>query len=171
LINERRLKAGFSLLELVVAIFLIAVVIAAVLLLMAANLNVIDKANSIMLANAVSQYSIEEVKNIEFPPVYSDRQSLFGQPVEDKVPSTFPGGDQPPPDGPNVTPADFSSKYKVERYVIGYKSSGEEIVDWSDIEKAYNEAMQLEILVYVIRKMDNSVVSEKRIFISRNGMY
>ena len=50
-------KKGFSLLEMIVAIFLVAVVIGTVLLLMASNLNVINKANEIMISNAPVSYT------------------------------------------------------------------------------------------------------------------
>jgi len=161
-------KNGFSLLEMIVAIFLIAVVIGTVLLLMASNLNVINKANEIMISNALSQYSIEEVKNIEFPPVYSNRQYYFGKCVSTE-PSSLPGLESSPPAGPNVTPDEFKDKFKVERYVIGYDSSGNIIADFNNTK--YNDAMKLKVIVYVLRKRDNAVISKREIYISRNGMF
>ncbi|MCM8761964.1 MAG: type II secretion system GspH family protein, partial [Candidatus Omnitrophica bacterium] len=56
--KEGRKAKGFTVLELVVAIFLIAIVIGTVLLIMSANLNIIDKANDILVANALAQYTI-----------------------------------------------------------------------------------------------------------------
>ena len=158
-------KKGFSLLEMIVAIFLIAVVIGTVLLLMAANLNVISKANEIMISNALAQYSIEEVKNIEFPPVYSDRQDYFGDEIgyETEIDLTNPDPDA------NFTPPEFADKFEVRRYVIGYNSSGNIIADFDNTK--YDNAMLLKVIVYVLRKKDNKVISKREIFISRNGLF
>ena len=155
-------KKGFSLLEMIVAIFLMAVVIGTVLLLMAANLNVINKANEIMISNALAQYSIEEVKNIEFPPVYSDRQDYFGDEIQyDSIVDISYYGD--------YTPDEFKDKFRIIRFVQGYYPNGQIIPDFNNT--LYDDAMKLKIIVYVLRKKDNKVISKREIFISRNGLF
>jgi len=155
-------KKGFSLLEMIVAIFLIAVVIGTILLLMASNLNVISKANEIMISNALAQYSIEEVKNIEFPPVFSDRQDYFGDEIQyDSIVDVSYYGD--------YTPDGFKDKFRIIRFVQGYDSSGNIIADFDNTK--YDNAMLLKVIVYVLRKKDNKVISKREIFISRNGLF
>jgi len=162
-------KKGFSLLEMIVAIFLMAVVIGTVLLLMASNLNVINKANEIMISNALAQYSIEEVKNIEFPPVYSDRQDYFGKEITDEgsIDITNPDLDA------DFTPPEFADKFEIRRYNISYLSDGT-IVDTNATEsqQTYNDKSFIrKVIVYVLRKRDNAVISKREIYISRNGMF
>ena len=154
---------GFSLLELIIAIALIAIVIGGVLLLIAGNLNVMQKANEIMIATAMGQYQIESVKNIDFPPVYYDRQDDFGEKKNNESEITVGNG-------ADFTPLEFSEKFKVERYVIGYDSSGNPIVNW-ETSTNYDQAMLLKIIVYVLRKKDNSVILRTSTYISRNGLY
>ncbi|MCD6408589.1 prepilin-type N-terminal cleavage/methylation domain-containing protein [bacterium] len=155
-------KRGFSLLELVIAIFLIAVVIGTVLLLLAANLNIINKANELMIANALVQYSIEEVKNIDFPPVYADRQDYFGDEItyDSIVDVSFYS---------DWTPKEFKEKFKIIRFVQGYDSSGSLIIDFNNTK--YDEAMILKIIVYVIRRKDGKLILKTSTFVSRNGLY
>lgn len=161
-IKKMKKKSGFSLLEMIVAIFLIAVVIGVVLLLMASNLNIITKANEIMIANALSQYSIEEVKNIEFPPVYSNRQAYFGDEIQnDSIVDVSYYND--------YTPDKFKGKFMVIRFVQGFDTSGNLIVDFND--NMYDDAMLLKIIVYVLRKKDNEVLSKRVVYISRNGLF
>jgi len=169
-------KNGFTVLELVVAIFLIAVVIGVVLLIMAANLNVIDKANEILVANALAQYTIEDVKNIEFPPVYYDRQSRFGDRPSKANPSPPPniiykGPDEVDPvvDGGDWTPTpeEIQDKYIVRRYDFRYDGSGNLLADatQSDTDMAMNHRVD----VYVLRKRDNTEILKDYIIISRDG--
>jgi len=162
-------KKGFSLLEMIVAIFLIAVVIGTVLLLMAANMNVINKANEIMISNALAQYSIEEVKNIEFPPVYSDRQDYFGKEITDEGSIDITN---PDPDA-DFTPPEFADKFEVRRYNISYLSDGT-VVDTTPTksqETYNNESFLREVIVYVLRKKDDKVITKREIYISRNGLF
>jgi len=153
---------GFSLLELIISIALIAIVIGAVLLLIAGNLNVMQKANEIMIATAMGQYQLESVKNIDFPPVYYDRQDDFGEKKNNESAINDVGN------GADFTPLEFSEKFKVERYVIGYDSSGNNL-DWSS--SSYDDAMLLKIIIYVLREKDNSVILRTSTYISRNGLY
>lgn len=163
-------KKGFSLLELVIAIFLIAVVIGTVLLLLAANLNIINKANELMIANALVQYSIEEVKNIDFPPIYADMQDRFGKEIENENIVDITQADT----DAVFTPSGFTDKFEVRRYNISYFSDGT-IVDTDPITKSqdtYNsESFLRKILVYVIRKRDKRLILKTSTFVSRNGLY
>jgi len=161
-------NAGFTMLELVVSIFLIAVVIGTVLLVMSANLNIIDKANDLLVANALAQYTLEDVSNIEFPPVYYDRQSRFGDRIiNPSPPPTYKGPDEidPTTDGGDWTPAEMQDKYIVRRYDFRYDGSGNLLSDATDPDSA----MKHRIDVYVLRKRDKSVILKDYIIISRDG--
>ena len=164
---------GFSLLEMVVAIFLIAIVLGTVLLLMAANLNVLDKANDIMIANALSQYTIEDVRNIEFPPVYYNRQGRFGDRIAD-------GGTAPPykehfeidpvNDGGDWTPEpqELRDKFIVRRYNFRYNMLGE-FIDGTGYDTEIT--MKHRVDVYVLRKQDKSLILRDTVVISRDGLF
>ncbi|HRR96024.1 MAG TPA: prepilin-type N-terminal cleavage/methylation domain-containing protein [Candidatus Ratteibacteria bacterium] len=166
-------KNGFTLIEMVISIFLIAIVIGIVLLLMSSNMNVVNKANEIMIANALSQYSIEEVKNFEFPPVYSDRwgeqkPEEYGKIVDEKEDeNSIDIGN-----GTDFTPPEFQDRFKIERYVIGYDNLGNPIEWGNPVNYAdYDKAMGLRVIVYVLRKKGNTVLSRREIYISRNGLF
>ncbi|HOV22475.1 MAG TPA: type II secretion system protein [bacterium] len=165
-------KNGFTLLEMVISIFLIAIVIGIVLLLMSSNMNVVNKANEIMIANALSQYSIEEVKNFEFPPVYSDRwgeqkPEEYGKIVDEiEDENSINIGT-----GTDFTPPEFQDRFKIERYVIGYgNDTSTPLSNWAT-SPDYDKAMGLRVIVYVLRRKGNAVLSRREIYISRNGLF
>ncbi len=137
---------------------------------MAANLNILDKANDLLVANALSQYTIEDVRNIEFPPVYHDRQSRFGdRPIDGNyknhvtVDPVNDGGDWTP------EPKELQNKFIVRRYDFRYDRAGvfleEPTVPDTDI------AIKHRVDVYVLRRKDNSIVLQDSIVISRDGMF
>lgn len=162
-------EKGFTILELVVAIFLIAVIIGTALLIMAANLNVIDKSNDIMVANALIQYTVEDIYNIEFPPVYYDRQASFGDRVL-KDSSTYKSPDEidPVEDGNDWTPEEMQSKYIVRRYDFRYDGSGTLLSDTTQPDT--DRTMNHRIDIYVLRKRDKSIIGKDSIIISRDGL-
>jgi len=165
-------KRGFTILEMVVAIFLIAIVLGTVLLLMAANLNVLDKANDLLVANALAQYTFEDVRNIDFPPVYYDRQSYFGdRPVNTTPPPLYrsPADVNPATDSGDWTPKEFQDKYVVRRYDFRYRTDGS-FLDGITIPDT-DITMIHQVDVYVLRKKDNSTVLKDSIFISRDGLF
>ena len=168
-------KNGFTLIEMVISIFLIAIVIGIVLLLMSSNMNVVNKANEIMIANALSQYSIEEVKNFEFPPVYSDRwkEQTTGREYGKIVDEIEDENSIDIGTGTDFTPPEFQDRFKIERYVIGYDNLGNPIENWGNpVNYAdYDKAMGLRVIVYVLRKKGNTVLSRREIYISRNGLF
>lgn len=176
-------KKGFTILELVIAIFLLAVVIGTALLIMASNLNVIDKSNDIVVANALIQHTVEDIYNIEYPPVYYDRQDDFGD-----RPTVVISNPTPPPDdievykgpedidlltdGDDHMPADFpdeiKNKYILKKYDFRYNADGVFLsvagVDDTD------ETAKHRIDIYVLRKNDKAVLLEEHILISRDGL-
>jgi prepilin-type N-terminal cleavage/methylation domain-containing protein len=166
-------KKGFTLLELIVSIFLIAIVLGTALLLMAANLNVLDKANDILIANALSQYTIEDVRNIEFPPVYYDRQDQFGdRPLKDANNYKEPEEIDPVNDDDvdwTPEPAEFQKKYIIRRYDFRYDEDGLQILptDLDIIKKTVKHRVD----VYVLRKKDNYVILQDSVTISRDGLF
>ena len=112
-------KKGFTILELVIAIFLLAVVIGTALLIMASNLNVIDKSNDIVVANALIQHTVEDIYNIEYPPVYYDRQDDFGdRPLDEDDNDLYkePEDIDLLTDGDDHMPADFPDEIKTNTF-------------------------------------------------------
>lgn len=160
-------KRGFSLLEIIVAIFLIAIVLATILMLMSANMNVISKANELMIANAIAQYTIEDVKNIEFPPVYYDRQASFGdRPGNGSYKS--PNEVDPKEEGNNWVPSGFEKDFIVRKYDFRY--SGDNSFFDGSTENDTDLAMYHQVDIYILRKNDKYTVSKNSIIISRDGM-
>ena len=157
---------GFTLVEMVVAIFLIAVVLSGVLLLMAANLNVIDKANETMVANALLQYTLEEVRNIDFPPVHCDRQSSFGDRPGNGTYKT-PESINPVEDGNDWTPVEFSDRFIVKKYDFRYKWDGT-FLDGTTANDTDN-TMYHRVDVYILKRRGNSIILQNSAIISRDG--
>jgi len=165
-------KSGFSLLELVIAIFLISIVIGATLLLIAGNLRIIHRANEMMVATALAQYNMEEIKNFDFPPVYYDKQGFFGDRVSNSGIYKRPDEIDPVNDGTDRTPDEFKDRFIVKRFDFRYDSSGnfiENVTD--DTSEDTDKTMLHRIDIYILRKKDNSVMLKNTIYISRNGMF
>jgi len=163
-------KRGLTLIEVVVAIFLVAGVIATGLLLLSGNLNVIKKANELTIANALMQYSIEEVKNIDFPPVYYDRlkdQTTYGKIADEVETDSLYYINNNPTVYTDFTPEQYKADYRVIRFVRGYDGSGQILVPPIN----YDNAMALEFIVYVLRKRGNQVLLKQTIYRSRDGLY
>jgi len=158
---------GFSLLEIIVAMFLIAIVLGTVLMLMAANLNVIGRANELMVANALAQYTIEDVRNINFPPVYYNRQAAFGDRPGNGTYKT-PDSVNPATDGKNWAPSNFEGDFIVRRYDFRYGGDGL-FLDGSTANDT-DTAMHHRIDIYVLKKKDAAVIMKNSVIISRDGM-
>jgi len=151
-------RSGFSLLEMIIAIFLVAVVLATVVLIIAANLNALRRAGDVTAAAALARSQIEEVRSLDFPPVYHDRQVEFGE---------SPVG-QPGSGTVNYAPAEFRNRFKVERFVAGYAADGSEVALG---QNGFDGAVMLKIVVYVLRRKDNMVLSKTVTHVTRNGLY
>jgi prepilin-type N-terminal cleavage/methylation domain-containing protein len=163
-------KRGLTLIEVVVAIFLVAGVIATGLLLLSGNLNVIKKANELTIANALMQYSIEEVKNIDFPPVYYDRlkdQTTYGKIADEVETDSLYYINYNPPVYTDFTPEQYKTDYRIIRFVRGYDGSGQIL----DPPINYDNAMALEFIIYVLRKRGNQILLKQTIYRSRDGLY
>jgi prepilin-type N-terminal cleavage/methylation domain-containing protein len=163
-------KKGLTLIEVVIAIFLLAVVVATGLLLLSGNLNVLKKANELTIANALMQYSIEEVKNIDFPPVYYDRlkdQTTYGKIADEVETDSLYYINNNPTVYTDFTPEQYKADYRVIRFVRGYDGSGQILVPPIN----YDNAMALEFIVYVLRKRGNQVLLKQTIYRSRDGLY
>jgi type II secretory pathway pseudopilin PulG len=163
-------KKGLTLIEVVVAIFLVAGVIATGLLLLSGNLNVIKKANELTIANALMQYSIEEVKNIDFPPVYYDRlkdQTTYGKIADEVETDSLYYINYNPPVYTDFTPEQYKTDYRIIRFVRGYDGSGQIL----DPPINYDNAMALEFIIYVLRKRGNQILLKQTIYRSRDGLY
>ena len=168
-------KKGFTILELVIAIFLLAVVIGTALLIMASNLNVIDKSNDIVVANALIQHTVEDIYNIEYPPVYYDRQDDFGdRPLDEDDNDLYkePEDIDLLTDGDDHMPADFpdeiKNKYILKKYDFRYNADGDFLSN-ADVDDT-DETAKHRIDIYVLRKSDKAVLLEEHILISRDGL-
>ncbi|MCM8772765.1 MAG: hypothetical protein NC926_04915 [Candidatus Omnitrophica bacterium] len=159
-------KKGLTLIEVVISIFLIAAVIATGLLIISGNLNVIKKANELTIATALLQYTIEEVKNIDFPPIYYDRQRDFGDEVESE--SIIYINDNPCP-YTDFTPESYRNDFRIIRFVQGKDGSGNLIQNFN--ENMYDNAMSLEITIYILRRKGNKVLLKHKIYRTRDGLY
>jgi type II secretory pathway pseudopilin PulG len=168
-------KKGLTLIEVVVAIFLVAGVIATGLLLLSGNLNVIKKANELTIANALMQYSIEEVKNIDFPPVYYDRQGYFGDRPQNGTTYKKPEEIDPKQDGNDWTPSDYKDYYIVKRFDFRYGPAGYPDGFISAVSSNTQDDTDLAVLhridIYVLRKRGNQVLLKQTIYRSRDGLY
>ncbi|HPO52722.1 MAG TPA: prepilin-type N-terminal cleavage/methylation domain-containing protein [bacterium] len=148
-------KKGFSILELVVAMFLLTIVVGTGLLIIAGNLNVMQKANEMLLASAVAQYCAESVKTIDFPPVYADRQLDFPKKISENAPLTS-SYQVPAPD----------PSFRVYMGCVWYKSDGSEATD-NETDLVVLRKVKIEVR----RPKDNYLLFSMPVFITRNGMY
>lgn len=159
-------KKGLTLIEVVISIFLIAGVIATGLLIISGNLNVIKRANELTLATALLQYTIEDTKNIDFPPIYYDRQSNFGDEVETE--SLFYIDHNPSP-YTDFTPEIYKNDFRIIRFVQGIDGSGNIIQNFN--ENMYDNAMSLRITIYILRRKGNKVLLKQTVYRTRDGLY
>ncbi|MCM8821654.1 MAG: hypothetical protein NC831_02420 [Candidatus Omnitrophica bacterium] len=148
-------KKGFSVLELVVAVFLLTIVIGTGLLIIAGNLNIMKKSNEILIASAIAQYHIEIVKTIDFPPVCSDRQSEFPKKMgeNDEFDNSYQVSSLDP-------------YYKVLMGCVWYKYDGSEASD-TEIDQVALRKIKIEIR----RIKDDYPLIAMPVYITRNGIY
>ncbi len=148
-------KKGFSILELVVAIFLITIVAGTGLLIIAANLNLVKRSNEILIASTILQYYTEKVKAIDFPPVCADRQIDFPQKISESD--------------------DFTSSYEVDSFnpdlkiymgCVWYKNDGSEATE-NETELVVLRKIKIEAR----RSKDGYKLISMPIWIVRNGIY
>lgn len=137
-------NCGFTLLEMVIAMFIIAIVIAFSLLLLGDGLRKSVKANVVLTASALAQYEIDRVKNIAFPPTTDDRQSEFNDRTESEY--------------------DYNSDYDVQVLNDSYSSWGTLISDTN-----YDAAMIRKIEVNVYKTGETDPLVTLTTYISRNG--
>jgi type II secretory pathway pseudopilin PulG len=155
--NKMTVQAGFSILELVVSIFILAVVIGTGMLLIAANLNLMTKSNDIMIATALAQYESENIRNIDFPPVYSDRTA------------DTPTGDYPPrildSQPPSYNAGSPNANYRILVGCVWFNRQGDDTT--TDLKEVVLRKVKIEIR----RARDNALIYYLPLFITRNGMY
>lgn len=149
-------KKGFSVLELVVSIFLLTVVIGTGILIIAGNLNIIKKSNETLIAAAIAQYHIELARTIDFPPVCSDRQSEFPKKIAEDT--AFDSSYQ-------VSSLDPS--FNVFMGCVWYKDDGSEETD----ENKKDSVVLRKIKIEVKRSKDNYLLIAMPVYITRNGIY
>ncbi len=139
----KRIKnSGFSLLEMVIAMVIIALVIAFSLALMGDGMRRVVKANELLTATALAQYEIDRVKNIAFPPTTDDRQGEYKKDKDD---------------------CPYDKNFQVEVVNVGYESDGTTVT-------AVNDDMVIrKITVDIYRKKDGVKMITLTTYISRNG--
>ncbi|MCM8785146.1 MAG: type II secretion system GspH family protein [Candidatus Omnitrophica bacterium] len=162
-------KRGLTLLEVLIALFLMAIVIAGGLLLMSGNLNVMKKANELTIASALMQYMVEDVKNIDFSPIYYDNQYKFGdRPVNGNVYKN-PQEIDPKTDGNDWTPDIYNNDFIVRRYDFRYGNSGNFLSDPTVADTDITQFHRVDI--YILRRRGNYVLLKQTVYRSRDGLY
>ncbi|MCM8811210.1 MAG: type II secretion system GspH family protein [Candidatus Omnitrophica bacterium] len=162
-------KKGLTLLEVLIALFLMAIVIAGGLLLMSGNLNIMKKSNELTIASALMQYMVEDVKNIDFPPVYYDKQNQFGDRPTNGSIYKSPEQIDLKQDGNDWTPDIYKNDFIVKKFDFRYDSSGNFL---SDATLSDTDRTQLHrIDIYILRKRGSYVLLKQTIYRSRDGIY
>ncbi|MCM8818302.1 MAG: type II secretion system GspH family protein [Candidatus Omnitrophica bacterium] len=165
-------KKGLTLIEVVVAIFLMAIVIAAGILLLGINLNVIKKANELTIATALMQYTIEDIKNIDFPPIYYDTQYKFGDRPHNGSFYKQPEEIDPKIDGNDWTPDYYKNDFIVKRFDFRYAPNGDFILNVSyDSKQDTDLTARHRVDIYILRRRDKYILLKKPIYRTRDGLY
>lgn len=162
-------KNGLTLLEVLIAIFLMAIVIAGGLLLMSSNLNVMKKANELTLATALMQYMVEDVKNIDFPPIYYDRQNNFGDRPVSSNQYKRPDEVNPITDGNDWTPDVYKNDFITRRYDFRYSSDGNFLSNSNSSDTDITQLHRIDI--YILRKKGKYIILKQTVYRSRDGLY
>lgn len=164
-------KNGFTLLELVIAVFLLAIVLAGGILLLASNLNVMKKANELTIARAIAEYMIEELKNIDFPPIYWDgsKDSKFGDRPINVAVYKLPEEIDPLNDGNDYTPEAYKNDFITRKYDFRYDTQGNFLQDPTVSDTDITQLHRIDI--YVLRRKGRNLILKITSYISRNGMY
>jgi prepilin-type N-terminal cleavage/methylation domain-containing protein len=163
-------KKGLTLIEVVIAIFLLAIVVATGLLLLSGNLNILKKANELTIATAIAQYMSEEIKSVDFPPIYWDKlkeQNVYGKLADEIQTDSLFYINSNPPVYTDFTPEQYKSDYRVIKFIRGYNIVGSQIYPINN----YDDVMRLEFIIYVLRKKGNYVLVKQTIYRSRDGLY
>jgi len=144
---------GFSLLEMVVAIFLIAIVLAFSLAVMGRGMGVSAKSNDLTVATAITEEEMERIKNIPFPPTTIDRQDAY---VDKNI------QDAEPP---------YNNDFQIEVSNTSYLATDfTEIPDSDEMTiENLNNTMLRRIVVNVYRKRDSVKLVTFYTYIARNG--
>ncbi|HPP66697.1 MAG TPA: hypothetical protein PKX05_02145 [bacterium] len=135
---------------------MLTVAIGTGLIIIAANLNVMQKSNETLLASAIAQYHIESLNLIDFPPVYFDRQTDYPKKISEDESLINPSFQVPSPD-PNI---------KVYMGCVWYGPNGGELSD-NDTDLVVLRKVKIEVR----RAKDNYLLIKMPVFITRNGVY
>lgn len=177
---------GLTFLEVILAITLLAMVLGGGLILIGHNMIIMKKASELMVSTALTQYAIQDARNMDFPPVYYNRlyneinnEFITGSPYTYEFISSpqYANPFKYPNDGRNMTPPKYFDDWTVERYIIAYGSSGNILLPptppttQAQISNYENSAMELEVIVYVIQNKSDDIVSQDITYMSRNGTF
>ncbi len=116
-----------------------------------------QKSSEILLASAVAQFHIESIRAIDFPPVYSDRQSDFPKKISDD--SAFDTDT-------SYMVNSFDPSFKVYMACVWYKNDGSEAGS-DEIDKVVLRKVKIEVK----RSKDDYPLIKMPVFITRNGIY
>ena len=158
----KKSKLGFSLLEMIIAVFIIALVIGFSLFLMGTGLQITKKSNEMILSASIAQYEIDYAKNIPFPPTTFDRQADFSADPRD--------GTNPATDSWFIN----ESYSKDLELWVGHRyfySTGLLIPDdgFGQPTGGYDMVALIELTVRVRRKRDDTLLLKTSTYIARNG--
>jgi len=154
----KRIKnSGFSLLEMIIAMSIIAIVIAFSLALMGDGMRRVVKANELLTATALAQYEVDRVKNIAFPPTTIDKLADRDEYAKKKG---------------NIS---YNANFQVEVKDFLYDRNGSYIVTCDDpavppTQAQYDDTMIRKITVDIYRKKDDAKIVTLTTYISRNGV-
>jgi hypothetical protein len=138
-------------------------------LIISGNLNITKKAILLTIGNSLMQYSIEEIKNIDFPPIYYDK--LKNSKVADESETDIISL-QNIDSYTDFTPEKYKPDYRIIRLVQAYDISGNLILPTpDDVSYYYDTAMYLKFTIYILRKRDNQVLLKETIYRVRDGLY
>ncbi|MFH0795504.1 MAG: prepilin-type N-terminal cleavage/methylation domain-containing protein [Candidatus Omnitrophota bacterium] len=138
-------RQGFSLLEMVIAIFIIAVVVAFSLSLLARGLGNSAKSSDLTIATALAEQEMSRIKNITFPPTTVDRQGKY---AKTKTDADIP----------------YNNDFQVEVTSTGYDGS-----DPPSTTTVNDDTMLRKITVNVYRKRGDAKLVTLITYIARNG--
>jgi prepilin-type N-terminal cleavage/methylation domain-containing protein len=153
-------RRGFSLLELIIAIFILGMVLATFLLLMAHSMNIVQRSNEAAIATALAQYQEEFIQNIDFPSTYWNRGNLYGTRVASEPYN-------PAAIGTNAGLApEFVDNYTVRRFSVGYTAAG-------NITVNEDETMRRRVDIFVWKKRGQNgfyrLIQRSSVYRTRNG--
>ena len=148
---------GFTLLEMVIAIFIIAVVLAFSLIAMGKGMGLSAKSSDMAIATAIAEQEMARVKNIPFPPTTVDRPGDFSNRGDTDPPVPLTYFDAYPP---------YNNDFQVSVSNDSYDAA---VIPTLLLDANHDNTMLRKITINVYRKRDNAKLVTLYTYIARNG--